>query len=80
VLLIYDPGRDRYEGERLAVPWALFDDVVADLVAGDLPEGAARAKLLDEAERSEDSAGVEALTFCLHCRKPLPAGRGSSAL
>jgi hypothetical protein len=64
-----------YEGARISVPRWRWDAVVAELVEGRQSEAVARLMLLDEAEWSDDIAGVELLARCLHCREALPAGR-----
>lgn len=75
MLFVYNHGTDCYEGERLAVPAALMDDAVAELVKGGELEHIARLLLLDEAEWSDDIEGVELVSLCLHCRRPLGEGR-----
>jgi hypothetical protein len=72
-LLAYNRATDCYDGERIGVPSGLFDDCVAELVGGGMPEAEARALLLEEREWSDDIVGVFVLDagLCLHCRREL---------
>jgi hypothetical protein len=74
VLLVFDPVRHRYIGERLTVTPQTFDAATAELIRLGMHEHDARAGLRDEARWSSRLPGVERIRDwprCSRCGRPL---------
>jgi hypothetical protein len=69
--LRFDPDVRLYIGAITSVAADLFDEALAELVAGGADESEARALLLDEEQWIEEEAGP---LDCPHCGQPLLPG------